>query len=61
MANAGERRVTSALGSGFDGGVPRLGDISVWHCFKLWTGASDPVLAGLCRGCCFAAVQNRST
>jgi uncharacterized protein len=30
-----------------------LDDISVWHCFKLWTTAADPVLAGLCRGLLF--------
>jgi hypothetical protein len=30
-----------------------LDDISVWHCCKLWSGASDPVLAGLCRGLLF--------
>ena len=27
-----------------------LDDVSVLHCFKLWTDASDPVLANLCRG-----------
>jgi HD superfamily phosphohydrolase len=27
-----------------------LDDVSVLHCFKLWTDASDPVLASLCRG-----------
>lgn len=27
-----------------------LDDISVMHCFKLWTNASDPTLAALCRG-----------
>jgi HD superfamily phosphohydrolase len=27
-----------------------LDDISVLHCFKLWTSADDPVLAQLCRG-----------
>lgn len=27
-----------------------LDDISVLHCFKLWTDASDPVLSSLCRG-----------
>jgi HD superfamily phosphohydrolase len=30
-----------------------LDDISVWHCFKLWTTAADPVLANLCRGLLF--------
>src|SRR5205807_8034089 len=30
-----------------------LDDISVWHCFKLWTTAADPVLASLCRGLLF--------
>lgn len=30
-----------------------LDDISVWHCCKLWSDASDPVLAGLCRGLLF--------
>ena len=30
-----------------------LDDISVWHCFKLWTNADDPILAGLCRGLLF--------
>ena len=30
-----------------------LDDIAVWHCFKLWTNASDPVLAGLCKGLLF--------
>jgi HD superfamily phosphohydrolase len=27
-----------------------LDDVSVLHCFKLWTAANDPVLALLCRG-----------
>jgi HD superfamily phosphohydrolase len=30
-----------------------LDDISVWHCFKVWTGSSDATLAGLCRGLLF--------
>jgi len=30
-----------------------LDDISVLHCFKLWTDAADPVLSGLCRGLLF--------
>lgn len=30
-----------------------LDDISVTHCFKLWTRAEDPILAGLCRGLLF--------
>ena len=30
-----------------------LDDISVMHCFKLWTRAEDPPLAGLCRGLLF--------
>lgn len=30
-----------------------LDDISVWHCFKLWTDAEDQVLADLCRGLLF--------
>jgi uncharacterized protein len=30
-----------------------LDDISVWHCLKLWVNASDPILAGLCRGLLF--------
>src|SRR3954447_19504580 len=30
-----------------------LDDISVSHCFKLWTKSSDPVLAGLCNGLLF--------
>src|SRR5205823_6085317 len=27
-----------------------LDDVSVLHCFKVWTSADDPHLAGLCRG-----------
>ncbi|HVT89377.1 MAG TPA: HD domain-containing protein [Tepidisphaeraceae bacterium] len=27
-----------------------LDDVSVLHCFKLWTDSEDPVLANLCRG-----------
>src|SRR5205823_6072733 len=30
-----------------------LDDISVWHCFKLWTSNADPILASLCRGLLF--------
>lgn len=30
-----------------------LDDVSVQHCFKLWTNASDTTLAGLCRGLLF--------
>jgi HD superfamily phosphohydrolase len=30
-----------------------LDDVSVQHCFKLWTTADDPLLAGLCRGLLF--------
>jgi hypothetical protein len=30
-----------------------LDDISVSHCFKLWTGSSDPTLARLCNGLLF--------
>jgi HD superfamily phosphohydrolase len=30
-----------------------LDDISVWHCFKVWTNSSDATLAGLCRGLLF--------
>jgi HD superfamily phosphohydrolase len=30
-----------------------LDDISVWHCFKVWSGGSDATLAGLCRGLLF--------
>jgi hypothetical protein len=30
-----------------------LDDISVWHCFKLWTNNPDPILASLCRGLLF--------
>ena len=30
-----------------------LDDVSVWHCFKLWVSAEDPVLASLCRGLLF--------
>jgi len=30
-----------------------LDDVSVLHCFKLWTNAEDPVLAGLCKGLLF--------
>jgi HD superfamily phosphohydrolase len=30
-----------------------LDDISVWHCFKIWTQSSDVILAGLCRGLLF--------
>lgn len=33
-----------------------LDDISVLHCFKLWTGSMDNVLAGLCRGLMFRRV-----
>jgi HD superfamily phosphohydrolase len=33
-----------------------LDDISVMHCFKLWTHAEDPVLAGLCRGLLYRKV-----
>ena len=27
-----------------------LDDVSVQHCFKLWTKVEDPLLAGLCSG-----------
>src|SRR3954469_9168347 len=27
-----------------------LDDISVMHCFKIWTDSADPILAALCRG-----------
>jgi HD superfamily phosphohydrolase len=30
-----------------------LDDISVWHCFKVWSSSSDAILAGLCRGLLF--------
>ena len=30
-----------------------LDDVSVLHCFKLWTKADDPALAALCRGLLF--------
>lgn len=30
-----------------------LDDVSVQHCFKLWTTADDPLLAGLCKGLLF--------
>jgi HD superfamily phosphohydrolase len=30
-----------------------LDDISVWHCFKVWTESADGILAGLCRGLLF--------
>jgi HD superfamily phosphohydrolase len=30
-----------------------LDDVSVLHCFKTWTRADDPTLAGLCRGLLF--------
>jgi hypothetical protein len=30
-----------------------LDDVSVLHCFKLWTKSDDAVLAGLCRGLLF--------
>jgi HD superfamily phosphohydrolase len=30
-----------------------LDDVSVTHCFKLWTRAEDTILAGLCRGLLF--------
>ncbi len=33
-----------------------LDDISILHCFKLWTNSHDPVLAGLCRGLLFRQV-----
>jgi hypothetical protein len=33
-----------------------LDDISILHCFKLWTGSMDPVLAGLCRGLMYRRV-----
>ncbi|CAN5486349.1 HD domain-containing protein [soil metagenome] len=33
-----------------------LDDISVLHCFKLWTKSHDTVLAGLCRGLLFRNV-----
>lgn len=33
-----------------------LDDISILHCFKLWTGSHDAVLAGLCRGLLFRQV-----
>jgi HD superfamily phosphohydrolase len=32
------------------GEFTELDDVSVLHCFKLWTRAEDPALAGLCRG-----------
>ena len=33
-----------------------LDDVSVLHCFKLWTHGEDPVLAGLCGGLLFRRV-----
>jgi HD superfamily phosphohydrolase len=30
-----------------------LDDISVWHCFKVWTNSADGTLASLCRGLLF--------
>ena len=33
-----------------------LDDVSVFHCFKLWTRADDQPLAGLCRGLLFRRV-----
>lgn len=30
-----------------------LDDISVWHCFKVWTSSADATLAALCRGLLF--------
>ncbi len=33
-----------------------LDDISVWHCFKLWTSSEDPILAALCKGLLYRRV-----
>ena len=30
-----------------------LDDVSVWHCFKVWTNSGDATLNGLCRGLLF--------
>ena len=30
-----------------------LDDVSVWHCFKVWTNSADGTLAALCRGLLF--------
>jgi HD superfamily phosphohydrolase len=30
-----------------------LDDVSVWHCFKVWTSSADGTLAALCRGLLF--------
>ena len=30
-----------------------LDDVSVWHCFKVWTGSADGTLNALCRGLLF--------
>ncbi len=30
-----------------------LDDVSVWHCFKVWTGSADATLNALCRGLLF--------
>jgi HD superfamily phosphohydrolase len=30
-----------------------LDDISIWHCFKIWTRSADSTLASLCRGLLF--------
>ena len=34
----------------------QLDDISVMHCFKIWTEASDPTLAALCKGILYRRV-----
>ena len=33
-----------------------LDDVSVLHCFKVWTGSMDTILASLCRGLMFRRV-----
>ncbi len=30
-----------------------LDDVSIWHCFKVWTHSADATLASLCRGLLF--------
>ncbi len=33
-----------------------LDDITVWHCFKMWTNSTDTILASLCRGLLFRSL-----
>jgi HD superfamily phosphohydrolase len=33
-----------------------LDDVSILHCFKIWSNSSDPILAQLCRGLLFRRV-----